>query len=171
MFTCVNAVLLILIKYFQENVIFGSSFTVLPRHVYLYQQEITNELARQGTKLVSETSYPVNGIPLTVVKRKLDNLFLRKALKRWSSISSCIISKTLWPQYNRRRTQKVLRTPHHSIFKLVAVFTGCVIGRSVNTRKCKVRHLTPIVAVVGTFQRRKLLSTFSVNYRVWQLDD
>ena len=96
----------------------------VPGHRNIEGNEIADELARKGTELASETSYPVIGIPLTVVKGELHKLFLRKAQKRWSSISSCAISKTLWPQYDIRRTQKVLWTPRHSISKLVAVFTG-----------------------------------------------
>lgn len=77
--------------------------------MYVYHHMLMT-LTRKRTELASETSYPIISIPLSVVKGESLNLFLKKGQIRWSLIS---------PHYYRRRAQKVLRTPHHSIFKLV----------------------------------------------------
>ena len=102
----------------------------VPGHQGIRGNEKADECAVRGSSLDEATACNDVMTPPVVVANKIDDWALHEFATRWSTISTCRISRTLWPLRLRKRTQTLLSLDKGSIRLLVGVITGhCMIGR------------------------------------------
>ena len=90
---------LTLIGYYQVKLVW------VPGHQGIRGNEKTDECAVRGSSLDEATARNDVMTPPVVVANKIDDWALHEFATRWSTISTCGISRTLWPLRLRKRTQ------------------------------------------------------------------
>ena len=85
--------------------------------------EKADELARRGSALDRQEAMRVH-TPLAAVKGDIYRALLREANNRWHNLTTCRISRSLWPEYSINRTTELLGRRRGETTKLTAVLTG-----------------------------------------------
>lgn len=102
----------------------------VPGHSGVMGNENADECARKGSE---STEFEIQSdilIPLVEISNMIDGKMEREMRDRWTSLSNCRISRTLWPLPNRRRTKELLSFGKRTISIIIGVLTGhCLIGR------------------------------------------
>lgn len=101
----------------------------VPGHCNIEGNEKADELARKGSNM--EEARAVNGIhaPICTLKRNIELDSRTKANNAWSSRDDCIISRSLWPEINEKRTKSITELSKNNIRLATGIITGhCDIG-------------------------------------------
>jgi ribonuclease HI len=97
---------------------------------------VADELARNGSALETVTTSESINIPIRSCKTMIDKKFLAIAKSRWQTEPACNMTKTLWPQYDNKRSQTLINLNRQNISKVVGLITGHTIlgkhGRRLN---------------------------------------
>ncbi|XP_055858922.1 retrovirus-related Pol polyprotein from type-1 retrotransposable element R1 isoform X1 [Episyrphus balteatus] len=111
----------------EELSLLSGSLTItliwIPGHSGFEGNEKADELARQGSALHESLAEIVN-IPIGVMKGDIFLKYLTKANNRWHNLTSCVISRKIWPTYNKSKTYDLISRPRKDISRIVAVCTG-----------------------------------------------
>ena len=88
------------------------------------------ELARQGTTLRILSDRQSLGTPLATCKHLLKLNAISKTNLRWENVSTCLISRQIWPRLDHKRSAELVKLKRSQISCVVGVLTGhCLIGQ------------------------------------------
>ena len=89
-----------------------------------------DELARQGTTLRILSDRQSLGMPLATCKHLLKLNAISKTNLRWENVSTCLISRQIWPRLDHKRSAELVKLKRSQISCVVGVLTGhCLIGQ------------------------------------------
>ncbi|XP_049315628.1 uncharacterized protein LOC125779110 isoform X2 [Bactrocera dorsalis] len=95
----------------------------VPGYRNIFGNEKADELAKAGAFL-NESEAELIPSPLGTIKGEINRQFQQIANNRWKNITKCVITKQLWPTYDRKRTNDLLNRSRKSIYRITATTTG-----------------------------------------------
>lgn len=95
----------------------------VPGHRNIEGNELADELARRGSALHASLAEDVP-IPISAVKRGISLHFLSEANSRWKNLTTCAVSRQVWPCYNKNKTRELLSRTRRDIARVTAITTG-----------------------------------------------
>ena len=113
----------------------------VPGHCDVPGNCLADELARSGTTALLSDSRKRVGIPLASCRLLFSNWIEERFAERWSTVSTCKSTKTVWPRIDRKRSKELLGLSKPLISAVVGVITGhCLVG--LHALRLKVREDT-----------------------------
>lgn len=100
----------------------------VPGHRDIPGNCMADELAKAGSALPEASIKLTPGVPLATQRLLLHKAITRLANARWLSENTCISSRQIWPQLDRRRTKDILSLPRRSVSSLIGAITGHWLG-------------------------------------------
>lgn len=102
----------------------------VPGHSNILGNETADALARAGASMSVELAENTVARPLGSVKEEIDRIAKQLAQSRWTGLTTCSISRQLWPVLDNRKTAALLQHSRRDLRNITAVITGhCLFGR------------------------------------------
>lgn len=99
------------------------SLVWVPSHAGIVGNETADELAKRGS-CGNADEQSVLESPLRMVYSAIDRHFCQEADRNWRELTTCRISRGIWPRYDGKRTEFLLTLNRNAIARLTAVITG-----------------------------------------------
>ncbi|XP_057658423.1 uncharacterized protein LOC130895235 [Diorhabda carinulata] len=101
----------------------------IPGHSNVEGNQMAGKLAKLGTTRSGDEAIGLPLPPIKLLRDMIDRTLEEEHGKRWSNRDDCVISRSLWPVLQKRKTTELLGYGKASIRRVVAVITGhCTVG-------------------------------------------
>ena len=100
------------------------TLTWVPGHRDIYGNCVADSLARAGAGQNHHGHICDIGAPLSVCKQLISREFHLKGMERWTTESTCVETRKIWPLMEERRTAQLLNLSRSHLRNLIGVITG-----------------------------------------------
>ncbi|XP_056644778.1 uncharacterized protein LOC130450428 [Diorhabda sublineata] len=101
----------------------------IPGHSNVEGKQLADKLAKLGTTRSGDKAVGLPLPPIKLLRDAIDRTLEGELGKRWSNRDDCVISRSLWPVLQKKKTTELLGYGKASIRRVVAVITGhCTVG-------------------------------------------
>jgi len=112
---------------------FNINLIWVPGHTDVEGNCIADDLAREGTTIQILPEKERIGIPLATCKLNIKNVFFKAANQRWTAETTAAHTRKIWPTWEPKDSELVLKLKRPLISHFVGVITGhCLIGKHAN---------------------------------------